>query len=110
MEVSIGGEHVLVNDPIPFIDNTTSPLHGIIVCLRWLSMNNVSIVRHEVAQEMRVWPLGVGLQEQASNHLKLLWSKAIVVSVIRLYSPKETSFFMYLKPVAPFQPHICAKE
>jgi len=26
-------------------------------------------------------PLGVGLQEQASNHLKLLWSKALVVSV-----------------------------
>jgi hypothetical protein len=30
---------------------------------------------------MRVWPLGAGLQEQASNHLKLLWSKAMVVSV-----------------------------
>jgi len=26
-------------------------------------------------------PLGVGLQEQASNHLKRLWSKAMVVSV-----------------------------
>ncbi len=26
-------------------------------------------------------PLGVGLQERASNHLKLLWSKAMVVSV-----------------------------
>jgi len=26
-------------------------------------------------------PLGVGLQEQASNHLKLLWSRARVVSV-----------------------------
>jgi len=26
-------------------------------------------------------PLGAGLQEQASNHLKLLWSKALVVSV-----------------------------
>jgi len=26
-------------------------------------------------------PLEVGLQEQASNHLKLLWSKAMVVSV-----------------------------
>ena len=33
------------------------------------------------AREMRVWPLEVGLQEQASNHLKLLWSKAMVVSV-----------------------------
>ena len=33
------------------------------------------------AQEMRVWPLEAGLQEQASNHLKLLWSKAMVVSV-----------------------------
>ena len=30
---------------------------------------------------MRVWPLGAGLQEQASNHLKLMWSKAMVVSV-----------------------------
>jgi len=26
-------------------------------------------------------PLGAGLQEQASKHLKLLWSKAMVVSV-----------------------------
>ena len=26
-------------------------------------------------------PLGAGLQEQPSNHLKLLWSKAMVVSV-----------------------------
>jgi hypothetical protein len=26
-------------------------------------------------------PLGAGLQEQASNHLKLLWPKAMVVSV-----------------------------
>ena len=28
-------------------------------------------------------PLEVGLQEQASKHLKLLWSKAMVVSVKR---------------------------
>jgi len=26
-------------------------------------------------------PLGVGLQERASNHFELLWSKAMVVSV-----------------------------
>ena len=26
-------------------------------------------------------PLGAGLQEQASNHLKLLWPKAMVVSL-----------------------------
>jgi hypothetical protein len=26
-------------------------------------------------------PLGAGFQEQASNHLKLLWPKAMVVSV-----------------------------
>jgi len=46
-------------------------------------------VRHErilyrvraTAQEMRVWPLEAGLQEQVSNHLKLLWSNAMVVSV-----------------------------
>ena len=30
---------------------------------------------------MRVWPLGAALQEEATNHLKLLWSKAMVVSV-----------------------------
>jgi hypothetical protein len=30
---------------------------------------------------MRDRPLGVGLQEQAPNHLKLLWSRARVVSV-----------------------------
>jgi hypothetical protein len=30
---------------------------------------------------MRVWPLEVGLQEQASNHCKLLESRALVVSV-----------------------------
>ena len=33
------------------------------------------------AQEMRVWPLEAGLQGQAPNHLKLLWSRATVVSV-----------------------------
>jgi len=33
-------------------------------------------LRHEAAQEMREGP-----SEQASNHLKLLWSKAMVVSV-----------------------------
>jgi hypothetical protein len=41
----------------------------------------LEIVRHEAAQKMRVWSLGVGLQEQASKHLKLLWPKAMVVSV-----------------------------
>ena len=50
----------------------------------------------QLASNMRVWtcvraprrcmedegrPLGAGLQEQASNHLKLLWSKVMVVSV-----------------------------
>ena len=35
----------------------------------------------KTAREMRVWPLEIGLQEQVSNHLKLLWSKAMVVSV-----------------------------
>ena len=44
-------------------------------------VDKLEIVRHEAAQKMRVWPLGVGLQEQASKHLKLLWSKAMVVSV-----------------------------
>ncbi len=53
-------------------------------------MDTLNILRHErafykvcvTAQKMRVcWSLGVGLQEQASKHLKLLWSKAMVVSV-----------------------------
>ena len=38
-------------------------------------------MRHEVAQEMRVGPSGVGLQEQTSNRLKLHGLKALVVSV-----------------------------
>jgi hypothetical protein len=33
------------------------------------------------AHEMRVWPLGVGLQEQAPKHLKLRRLRAEVVSV-----------------------------
>jgi hypothetical protein len=33
------------------------------------------------AQEMRVWPLEAYLQVRASNRLKLLWSKAMVVGV-----------------------------
>ena len=38
-------------------------------------------VRHEGAWKMRDRPLGAGLQELASNRLKLHWSRAIVVSV-----------------------------
>ena len=38
-------------------------------------------MRHEAAQEMGDRPPGAGLQEQASNHLKLRWLKARVVSV-----------------------------
>ena len=36
-------------------------------------------------------PLGAGLQEQASNHLKLLWSKARVVSVEEKSRPKTAA-------------------
>ena len=43
--------------------------------------NGENCVRHEAAQEMRDRPLGAGLQEQAPNHLKLHWSRAVVVSV-----------------------------
>ena len=61
-------------------------LHGL---GRYETEGLCTYVRHErilyrervTAQEMRVWPLEAGLQEQASNHLKLLWSKAMVVSV-----------------------------
>ncbi len=38
-----------------------------------------SVTRSLAEDEGR--PLGAGLQEQASNHLKLLWPKAMVVSV-----------------------------
>ena len=51
----------------------------------------MEIVRHEAAQKMRVWPLGVGLQEQASKHLKLMWSKAMVVSVKEKVPPQTGS-------------------
>ncbi len=46
----------------------------------WSTSVQVTVC-HEVAREMRVWPLEAGLQEQASNRLKLLWLKAMVVSV-----------------------------
>jgi hypothetical protein len=36
-------------------------------------------------------PLGVGLQEQAPKHLKLLWSKAMVVSVEEKVPPDGIS-------------------
>jgi hypothetical protein len=39
-------------------------------------------VRHDAAQKMGDWPPEVDLQEWASNHLKLLWSKAMVVSIV----------------------------
>ena len=38
-------------------------------------------MRHEVARRDEGRPLEANLQELASNHLKLLWSKARVVSV-----------------------------
>jgi hypothetical protein len=52
----------------------------------------LEIVRHEAAQKMRVWPLGVGLQEQASKHLKLRWSKAMVLSVKEKVPPDGISW------------------
>ena len=50
-------------------------------------------MRHEAAQEMIPLGagLGVGLQEQASKHLKLLWSKAMVVSVEEKVPPDGIS-------------------
>ena len=41
----------------------------------------VHLWQHATVQKDEGRPLGAGLQEQASNHLKLLWSKATVVSV-----------------------------
>jgi hypothetical protein len=38
-------------------------------------------------------PLGVGLQEQAPKHLKLLWSKAMVVSVEEKVPPDGISCY-----------------
>ena len=44
--------------------------------------HNGHLMLCSAAQEMRVYgPFEAGLQGQASNHLKLLWSKATVVSV-----------------------------
>ena len=63
--------------------NLDFTLFGIIKCLPIgiFCAYFLEIVRHEAAQKMRVWFLGVGLQEQATKHLELLWSKAMVVSV-----------------------------
>ena len=47
-------------------------------------------MRHEAAREDEGRPLGAGLQEQASNHLKLLWSNARVVSVKEKAPRKES--------------------
>ena len=52
----------------------------------------LEIVRHEAAQKMRVWPLGVGLQEQASKHLKLRRLRAEVVSVEEKVPPDGISY------------------
>ena len=41
----------------------------------------LQVVCQEVAQEMRVWSLGAGLQEQAPKHPKLRRLRAGVVSV-----------------------------
>lgn len=41
----------------------------------------VPYVRHEAARKDEGRPLGVGLQKQASNYLKLRWLSASVVSV-----------------------------
>jgi hypothetical protein len=38
------------------------------------------VVRHEATQKMKVWLLGIGLQQRTPKYLKLLQSKAIVVS------------------------------
>jgi len=48
-----------------------------------------SVPRSRAEDEGR--PLGAGLQEQASNHLKLLWSKAMVVSVGEKSRPKTAA-------------------
>jgi transposase InsO family protein len=45
---------------------------------KWVS--DISVPQ-QAAQEMRVWPLAIGLQKQVANHRKRLGSKAPVVSV-----------------------------
>ena len=48
-------------------------------------------MRHEAAQGDEGRPLGAGLQELASNHLKLLWSNARVVRVyVTSLGPNQT--------------------
>jgi hypothetical protein len=51
----------------------------------------LEIVRQDAVQKMRIWLLGAGLQEPASKHLKLLWSKAMVVSVAEKVPPDGIS-------------------
>jgi hypothetical protein len=45
-----------------------------------LDFEYVGVNASRGCKKMRVWPFGVGLQEPASKNLKLLWSKAMVVS------------------------------
>jgi hypothetical protein len=52
-------------------------------------------VRYEAAQGDEDRPLGTNLQELASNHLKLLWLNARVVSVKE--KTMAGSYQMYLK-------------
>ena len=46
-------------------------------------------VPQQAAQEMRVWPLAIGLQEQVANHHERLGSKAPVVSVMEKASRRR---------------------
>ena len=47
-------------------------------------------MRHEAAQEMRIGPSEPACRSLASNHLKLLWSNARVVSV-KEKAPRKVS-------------------
>ncbi len=71
----------------------TNDLAGIVISVKILGLKFMPYIadsaprahfKYKVcvtAQEMRVWPLGLGLQEQGPKHLKLRRLRAGVVSV-----------------------------
>jgi hypothetical protein len=75
--------------------------------------DNAILVRHECERvckpiEARNWvrdegrPLGADLQERASNRLKLLWSRAMVVSVEQ--KSRQGSWQVWIKEMSESEP------
>ena len=76
--IAVGGRRVDSKAPCP-LDKVNRQFRAERPNQLWVSDFSVP---QQAAQEMRVWPLAIGLQEQVANHHERLWSKALVVSVM----------------------------